>query len=69
MSKIRAKLETTVSQTAEHKHFLKQFDLKNVSTAKTKDGSKFFCFTIKGREEMKKLQAECSANRYQLTVE
>lgn len=69
MSKIRAKLETSFSQSAEHKNFLKQFDLKNISTSKTREGGKFFCFTIKGSDELIKLQESCKSNRYNLIVE
>jgi len=69
MSKIRAKLETSFTQSAEHKNFLKQFDLKNVSTSKTKEGGKFFCFTVKGLNELKRLEESCSENRYNLIVE
>jgi hypothetical protein len=69
MSKIRAKLETSFTQSAEHKNFLKQFDLKNVSTSKTKEGGKFFCFTVKGSDELKKLEESCVENRYNLIVE
>ncbi len=69
MSKIRAKLETSFTQSAEHKNFLKQFDLKNISTYKTKEGGKFFCFTVKGSDELKRLEESCVENRYNLIVE
>lgn len=69
MSKIRAKLETSFTNSAEHKNFLKQFDLRNVSTSKTKDGGKFFCFTVRGSDELKRLEESCNENRYNLIVE
>lgn len=69
MSKIRAKLETSFTQSAEHKNFLKQFDLKNVSTSKTKEGGKFFCFTVKGSDELIKLKDACKENCYNLILE
>jgi hypothetical protein len=69
MSKIRAKLETSFTQTAEHKNFLKKFDLKNISTSKTKVGEKFFCFTVKSEDTLQDLKIACEMSRYNLIVE
>lgn len=69
MTKIRAKLETSFQKTAEHKNFLKNYSLKNMSTSKTKDGSKFFCFTVKSTDELEALILACSKNNYNLIVE
>lgn len=69
MTKIRVKLETSVTRTAEHKIFLKKFDLKNISTSKTKQGNKFFCFTVKSAISLAELKRECADKNYNLIVE
>ena len=68
MSKIRVTLKTCFDKNAEHKKFLKRFDIKNFYTSKTKDGSKFFNFMFKEKDELDRFIKESQKLSYIISI-